>query len=152
MAFMPALSNEFYIVYTIAGISDALDGFIARKTNTCSEFGKKLDSFADLLFFSIMMIKIMPYLLELLPMMVWIIIGIALVIRIVLYLYFGLIKHKFLSNHTITNKLTGLLMFFVPYLIKTKIFVIYAFINAFVALTSAIYEIVLICAKRVDVG
>lgn len=147
MMFTPTLSNGFYFVYTISGISDVLDGFIARKTNTTSEFGRKLDSVADLLFFTTMMIKIMPYLLELLPTTTWMIINIALVIRIILYVYFGLIKHKFLSNHTITNKLTGLMMFFVPYLLKTKIFGIYAFITSSIALLSAIYEIILINKK-----
>lgn len=148
MIFVPTLSKEFYFVYSIAGVSDALDGFVARKTNTTSEFGKKLDSFADLFFFTTMMIKIMPYLLKLLPKTIWMIINITIVIRIILYAYFGLFKHMFLSNHTIWNKVTGLLMFLVPYLIKTEVFVAYSFITSAWAFAAAVYEIVLIIKAK----
>ena len=40
------LYNEYLlslIFYLVGGISDALDGFLARKLNAYSEFGKKLD-------------------------------------------------------------------------------------------------------------
>lgn len=38
------------IFYLIGGISDALDGFLARKLNAYSDFGKKLDGLSDKLF------------------------------------------------------------------------------------------------------
>ena len=37
----PAFSVEFYIIYILCGISDMIDGTIARKTNSNSEFGAK---------------------------------------------------------------------------------------------------------------
>ena len=41
----------FLIIYTITGLTDALDGWLARRTGTASEFGARLDSIADLLFY-----------------------------------------------------------------------------------------------------
>ena len=41
----------FLIIYTITGLTDALDGCLARRTGTASEFGARLDSIADLLFY-----------------------------------------------------------------------------------------------------
>ena len=38
----------FLPLFIAAGISDMLDGFIARKFNWCTEFGAKLDSVSDM--------------------------------------------------------------------------------------------------------
>lgn len=43
----PALSTSFYALYIATGITDMIDGTVARKTNTVSEFGSKLDTVAD---------------------------------------------------------------------------------------------------------
>lgn len=143
MIFVPTLSKKFYLIYSYSGISDVLDGFVARKTNNCSETGRKLDSFADLLFYGVMMFKIMPYLIKYLPRSIWHIINITLIIRLILYLVFGLIKHQFLSNHTIINKITGVMLFFIPFVIKRKIFIIYSLCVSIIALFAAIYEIII---------
>ncbi|MBR6488992.1 MAG: CDP-alcohol phosphatidyltransferase family protein, partial [Muribaculaceae bacterium] len=37
LLFFSALSTFFYILYIIAGLSDMLDGWVARITNTVSE-------------------------------------------------------------------------------------------------------------------
>lgn len=148
MIFTPTLSKEFYVVYTIAGISDVLDGYVARKTKTTSEFGKKLDSFADLLFYTTMMIKVMPYLLKLLPKIIWVFIYVALAIRVVLYGYFGVFKHTFISNHTYGNKLTGFSLFFLPYMLSTKVFIPYAYITSLIALFATFYEAILLIKKK----
>ncbi len=39
------------ILLVLAGVFDALDGFVARATNTASEFGMQLDSIADVMNF-----------------------------------------------------------------------------------------------------
>ena len=47
IAFNP--NGKYFIwVYTLCGITDVLDGFVARKLHTESELGSKLDSVADL--------------------------------------------------------------------------------------------------------
>ena len=48
--------------YIYCGISDILDGFIARKTKNESEIGAKLDSVSDIIFVVVAMIKILPFL------------------------------------------------------------------------------------------
>ena len=40
----------FYALYTVAGFSDMIDGAVARKTDTVSELGSKLDAIADIVF------------------------------------------------------------------------------------------------------
>ena len=50
LLFCPVLSPVFYVLYLMAGLSDMVDGIIARKTNSVSEFGSRFDSIADLVF------------------------------------------------------------------------------------------------------
>lgn len=38
-----SFSSAFFCVYTLTGLSDVLDGMIARKTHTESEFGARLE-------------------------------------------------------------------------------------------------------------
>ncbi|MDT8318010.1 MAG: CDP-diacylglycerol--glycerol-3-phosphate 3-phosphatidyltransferase [bacterium] len=59
------------IVFLIASISDALDGFIARKFHQITEFGKFLDPAADKLF--LLSTFITFYLLDLIPLWFFII-------------------------------------------------------------------------------
>ena len=48
--FCPVFSVAFYSLYITAGLTDMIDGWVARKTNTVSEFGAKLDTVADFVF------------------------------------------------------------------------------------------------------
>ena len=50
LLFFPVFSEAFYALYLLCGFSDMIDGTIARKTNSVSEFGSKLDTAADLSF------------------------------------------------------------------------------------------------------
>ena len=58
LAFLPLKSAWFYAVYTLAGLTDALDGWMARRTGTASDFGARLDSIADLLFYGALLIRL----------------------------------------------------------------------------------------------
>ena len=53
-------SPAFYYLYVTAGITDMIDGAVARKTNTVSEFGAKLDTAADFVFVAVCLIKLIP--------------------------------------------------------------------------------------------
>ena len=46
LLFLRPFSPAFFVVYTLTGVTDVLDGFVARKTGTASDFGAKLDSAA----------------------------------------------------------------------------------------------------------
>ena len=60
LLFCPVFSPIFYALYLIAGLSDMADGFIARRTNSVSEFGSRFDSIADFVFVAVCLIKVLP--------------------------------------------------------------------------------------------
>ncbi|MGN0548954.1 MAG: CDP-alcohol phosphatidyltransferase family protein [Acutalibacteraceae bacterium] len=112
MLFFPVFSPLFFVFYLLAGFTDMIDGTIARKTNTASEFGAKLDTFADLLFVVACAIKILPSLQ--IPVWLWIWIGLIALIKLINILYGFIFQKKFVSAHTATNRLTGILLFLLP--------------------------------------
>ena len=60
MLFFSAFSVPFYILYLIGGFSDMVDGTVARKTNSISEFGMQFDTVADFIFVAVSLIKFLP--------------------------------------------------------------------------------------------
>ena len=89
-----------------------LDGWIARKMNWTSKLGTFLDSLADLLFVSAVLLRIL-FTIELPSFILWGTLGIVL-IRCTTYLIGYLRFRQFASLHTYLNKLTGLLLFLAP--------------------------------------
>ncbi len=109
LLWLAPLGAGFYFVYSLCGISDMLDGFIARKIGATSEIGSKLDSAADLIFLSVVMWSILPQLSLSKGLIIWIVL-IALVR--VLAIAVGYKKeHTLAIGHTVGNKVTGLLLF-----------------------------------------
>ena len=134
----PVLSVEFYIIYIICGFTDMIDGTIARKTNSASKLGEKLDTMADLVFVIISLIKI----LQVINIPMWILIWcmVIAVIKIGNIIFGYVSKKEFISLHTIINKITGLLLFVLP-LTLSFIELKYSFIVVcFVATVAAIQE------------
>ncbi len=117
LVFLPYPKTTFLVVYTLCGISDVLDGAIARLTSTQSEWGAKLDSVADLVFYAAMLFKIIPFLVGVLNNSVWGFAGIVILVRIFAYLLAAIKYRKFASLHTYLNKLTGFVVFCLPYLL-----------------------------------
>ena len=62
LAFVPAFSASFYAFYLLCGLSDILDGAIARKTGGTSSFGARFDTIADILFAAVSLVKLLPHL------------------------------------------------------------------------------------------
>lgn len=60
LLFCPALSPSFFVLYLAAGLTDIIDGAVARSTNTVSAFGARLDSLADIMFVSVCIWKLLP--------------------------------------------------------------------------------------------
>lgn len=60
LPFFHVQSIWFLVIYTFAGLTDVLDGWIARKFGMESEFGARLDSIADLVFYGILLIYLLP--------------------------------------------------------------------------------------------
>ena len=118
LLFVSTFSPVFYVVYTFTGLTDVLDGWIARKTGAVTELGARLDSIADLFFYTVMLIRIFPVLWTILPVQIWYTVGGILFLRIMSYIVAAIKFHKFASLHTYLNKLTGALVFVVPYVIR----------------------------------
>lgn len=117
LLFLPMKSPEFFFVYTLTGLTDALDGWLARKTGTASDFGARLDSVADLLFYGAVMIRLFPILLQVLPGELWYAVTGILLVRLAAYGAAAIKYHRFASLHTWLNKLTGAALFLLPYIL-----------------------------------
>ncbi|MBO4489176.1 MAG: CDP-alcohol phosphatidyltransferase family protein [Bacteroidales bacterium] len=112
LLFCAALSPWFYVLYITAGVSDMADGWVARKTNTVSEFGSKLDTVADILFVVVCLVKLLPVL----HLPVWIYVWVAVIacIKVFNIIYGYAVRKQFLADHSILNKVTGALLFVLP--------------------------------------
>ncbi len=152
MFFTKSFSKVFFVLYILCGISDLLDGTIARMTNTTSELGTKLDSAADLLFYSVMAVKTFPALWEHLPLGVWIIVLCTVIVRLFSYSFVAITKKKFASLHTYLNKITGFMVFIIPFYIKTSYVALFSYMGCIVAAVATLEELVihLFCTKPVQ--
>ena len=112
LLFCPVFSPAFYACYIMAGLSDMLDGFVARKTNTASRFGAKLDTIADYVFVIVCLIKLLPVIRIPIWMYVWI--GIITLIKVVNIASGFAVQKTFISVHSAMNKVTGVLLFLLP--------------------------------------
>ena len=112
LLFLPVFSPAFYTLYIAAGISDMIDGTIARKTGTVSELGSKLDTAADFILVIVCLIKFIPVL----HIPKWLIIWIIMIAAIkVINLISGYVMRKELVVlHTVMNKVTGIMLFVLP--------------------------------------
>ena len=112
LLFCPVFSDGFYVLYLFCGLTDMVDGSIARKTGTVSSFGARLDTVADFLFVIASFVKLVPVIR--IPVWIW---GWAAVIAVVklVNLVWGSTQMKQMpSLHTIANKATGLCLFLLP--------------------------------------
>ena len=110
--FCPVFSVAFYALYITAGLSDMIDGWVARRTNTVSEFGAKLDTVADFVFVVVCLVKLLPVMDVPVWLYVWI--GIIAVIKIINIVSGYVVQKRFVSVHSVMNKVTGVLLFVLP--------------------------------------
>ena len=93
-----------------------LDGAIARKTCTVSEFGSKLDTVADFVMVTLCLIKLLPVIHIPTWLLIWIIV--IAVIKAVNLISGYVTRKKIVVLHTIMNKVTGILLFVLPLTLK----------------------------------
>ena len=89
-----------------------IDGTVARKTGTISEFGSKLDTTADFILVLVCLIKLFPATHVPTWLITWII-GIA-VIKAINLVSGYVIQKEMVVLHTVMNKITGVLLFAIP--------------------------------------
>ena len=80
LLFIPLTSAWFYMLYLFCGLSDMIDGTIARKKGAVSKFGANLDTVADFVFMFVCWVKILP--LIHIPVWLWVWVTLIALIRI----------------------------------------------------------------------
>ena len=139
LLFIPLTSAWFYALYLLCGLSDMIDGTVARKTKCASEFGARLDTFSDFVFMVASLIRFVPHLN--IPTWLWIWIGIIVIIKLGGAVWGFIRTREFAFPHTVLNKVTGLLLFLLPLTIS---FIELTYTLPFVctvATVAAIYEV-----------
>ena len=112
LLFCPLFSACFYGLYIFCGLTDMVDGTIARKTGTASSFGARLDTVADFLFVIASFVKLVPVIR--IPVWIWIWAAVIAMGKLVT-LVCGFTQMKQMpSLHIIANKATGLCLFLLP--------------------------------------
>ena len=112
LLFCPVFSLEFYTLYLIAGVSDMIDGTIARRTNTVSGFGARFDTAADFVFVVVCLIKLLPVVS--MPIWLWVWIVMIALTKIVNIISGYIVQKKLVAVHSVMNKVTGVLLFILP--------------------------------------
>ena len=99
----------FWALYALCGISDMVDGWLARRLHAESNTGAFLDSVSDILFVACCAIRLSPVLV--IPTWLWIGAGIIVTIKIINQVSAVAVFKRFCFPHTWANKLTGFLLF-----------------------------------------
>ena len=142
----PALSPTFYALYVAAGFSDMIDGAVARKTETASELGSRLDTIADIVFTVVCLIKLLPVLDV--PAWLYIWISVIAIIKL-LNIAIGYIRQKkFAAVHSAINKVTGALLFVFPLTLAFIELKYSAAVVCAAATIAAVYEGWTLCCRR----
>lgn len=148
LLFSAPMSPLFLWIYTLTGLTDMLDGWIARKTGTADDFGARFDSIADLLFYSVMLIRLLPALRRALPLDIWYAVGVILLVRLSAYCTAVIKYRRFAPLHTHLNKLTGAAVFLLPYFFAVSSGIVYSRVVCALAFAASSEELAIhLCRK-----
>ena len=99
----------FWVIYGLCGISDMLDGYLARKLNAESNTGAMLDSVADICFVACCAIRLIPVVQ--IPTWLWIWAASIVTVKLINQVSALILYRRLIFPHTMANKLTGFLLF-----------------------------------------
>ena len=133
-----AMTLPFWTLYLIAGLTDRLDGFLARRWGVESKLGARLDSLADFAFVLAVGYKLFPWLK--LPATPWMMIGLIALVKVGNAVSSYVVNHRIEFLHTKANKVTGFLLFIGVMTIGQSYFIPVAWVIACIALFAAIQE------------
>ena len=100
---------SFWTLYALCGLSDMLDGWLARKLHAESKTGAVLDSVADIIFVACCAVRLLQEVG--IPAWLWIWAGVIVFIKILNQVSALVVLKRFCFPHTWANKLTGILLF-----------------------------------------
>ena len=112
MLYFPVFTPGFNTCYLLAGITDMVDGSVARRFGTESEFGEKLDTVADIIFVAASLYKLLPAIA--LATGIWIWTGIIAVVKVINIISGFVVQKRFVAVHSLANKITGIALFLLP--------------------------------------
>lgn len=142
LPFTVPFGKNFLILYTLCGVSDMADGYLARRLNLTSNLGSLLDTVADTLFlFTAGIILLLQ-----LSFPAWLLYSAAtiLCVRLVTYTIGFFRFRQWASLHTWLNKLTGFLLFVTPYIYNFIAFNNWGKVVVIIAILSAIDELLIV--------
>lgn len=148
LIFPVVLSPLFLGLYTLTGLTDVLDGWVARKTGTDGEFGAKLDSIADLIFCVVMILRLFPALSEKLPVQIWYAVAAIVLVRLGAYCTAVIQYRRFVALHTWLNKLTGVSVFLTPYFLTFSSGIRYCWAVCVLAFAASLEELAIHLSRK----
>lgn len=112
MLLFAPFSAAFWVCYLCAGLSDLLDGPVARAQNKESDFGARLDSVADFVFVCAIAGVVVIHVS--IPTWLWVCAALIALLRFLGYAIGYGKYHAFSALHTYANKAAGVLLFASP--------------------------------------
>ena len=109
LLFFDVGSIAFWMVYFVCGLSDMLDGYLARTLGCESKTGALLDSVADIVFVACCCWKLIPVLAFPKWLCIWG--GVIIAIKVINQISALVMYKKCVFPHTVANKVTGGLLF-----------------------------------------
>lgn len=146
LLFPQPLSTGFLAIYILCGLTDLIDGPLARKSGTTSSLGAKLDSIADTTLIGVSLFTLYPFLGLILGTILWIfMIGVIRISSVGI----ALCKFKtYASIHTYGNKLTGIILFVTPLFLPYIHHTLWTSFVCMVATLSAVEEFIIQITSR----
>lgn len=149
LLFLKPQSLPFALVYLACGLSDLLDGPVARRMGTESKRGALFDSVADLLFFVVVVAKVSPLLV--IPLWMWYALGLVVGVKMATVIIGVRKYHTLPFLHTWLEKATGFLLFLLPLFLPMLSFSLMASFLLAVAFLGAAEELAItIRSKALD--
>jgi|GEM_PF-33606 len=113
LVFLTARPLWFIIIYSVCGLTDFLDGYLARRYQLETSIGAKLDTIADtvLILAIVVSIFIVPWVRPAITWQIIMLIGIIVFIKVTNVVFIKLKFKEWNSVHTIFNKCIGLPFF-----------------------------------------
>ena len=139
LPFVQSSPAIFWTLYLLCGLSDILDGAVARLTGTVSRPGERLDTLADIVFVAVWMVLFIPAINV--GRWLWIWIGIIAFIKVVNVISGLALKKGFVAKHTPANKATGILLFLLPMIVLWEVIKVpYIILVSLLATFAAVQE------------
>ena len=139
LPFVQSSPAIFWTLYLLCGLSDILDGAVARLTGTVSPLGERLDTLADIVFVAVWMVLFIPAINVGRWLCIWT--GIIAFIKVVNVISGLAMKKGFVAKHTPANKAIGILLFLLPMIVLWEVIKVpYIILVSLLATFAAVQE------------